>query len=224
MNTPGAGSGFPNETQASVNGSRAGGVSYQLDGITHMNNYFQTASPFPNPDATQEFRVITNNFDAQYGYTSGSIVQVATRSGTNQWHGTGFDFLRNNVLNAADYFTRQIDPLKRNQFGGSIGGPIIRDKLFIFGNVQITRERIAQSAGGVQVPNNNELAGDFSQFCTVVNKSGFDANGLCVNRAGQLYKSAFDHSDADAYVNNQIDPSTFCAFFRESRTRYSEDR
>ena len=209
MNTPGSGSGFPNETQASVNGSHAGGVSYQLDGIVNMNNYFQTASPFPNPDATQEFRVITNNFDAQYGYSSGAIVQVATRSGTNQWHGTGFEFLRNNVLNSADYFTRIVDPLKRNQFGGSVGGPIVRDKLFIFGNVQFTRERVSESASGVQVPNNNELNGDFSQFCTVVNSSSFNAAGLCNNPAGQLYKGYLDHSAANAYLNNQIDPSTF---------------
>ncbi len=209
---PGSGSGFPQETAASVNGSRMGGVFYQLDGITHMNNYFQTASPFPNPDATQEFRVITNNFDAQYGYTSGAIVSIATRSGTNKWHGGVFEFLRNNKLNSADYFTRQIDPLKRNQFGGSLGGPIIKDKLFIFGNVQLTRERVAISSGGVQVPNNNELNGDFSQFCTVVNNSTFDANGLCTNRAGQLYKSYNDRSDANAYVNNQIDPSTFAPF------------
>src|ERR1700722_8144388 len=69
---PGSGSGFPNqgqETAASVNGSRMGGVYYMLDGVTHMDNYFQNANPFPTPDATQEFRVITNNFDAQYGYT-----------------------------------------------------------------------------------------------------------------------------------------------------------
>jgi hypothetical protein len=143
---PGSGSGFPNqgqETAASVNGSRMGGVYYMLDGVTHMDNYFQNANPFPNPDATQEFRVITNNFDAQYGYTSGAVVSIATRSGTNQYHGVGFEFLRNNDLNATDFFTHIADPLKRNQFGGSIGGPIKHDKLFIFGNFQQTIEHIA---------------------------------------------------------------------------------
>jgi Carboxypeptidase regulatory-like domain len=210
---PGSGSGFPQETAASVNGSRMGGVSYQLDGITHMNNYFQTASPFPNPDATQEFRVITNNFDAQYGYTAGAIVSIATRSGTNKWHGGVFEFLRNDKLNASDYFTHQIDPLKRNQFGGSLGGPIIHNKLFIFGNVQITRERVALSSGGVQVPNNRELAGDFSQICA----GGFTA-GICNDRdadgnvANQLYKSFDDHTAANAYDNNFVDPSTFAPF------------
>jgi Carboxypeptidase regulatory-like domain len=214
---PGSGSGFPQETAASVNGSRLGGVTYQLDGVINMNNYLQTANPFPNPDATQEFRVITNNFDAQYGYSSGTIVSVSTRSGTNQWHGGVFEFLRNNVLNATDYFTHVADPLKRNQFGGSIGGPIVKNKLFIFGNAQITRERIDVASSGSQVPNNNELAGDFSQFCTVVNNGTFDANGVCRDAQGnvspgQLYQSAFNRTLANIYPNNQINPNAFVPF------------
>jgi hypothetical protein len=76
---PGPGSGFPlSETGASVNGSRMGQVFYMLDGVNHMDNYFQTANPFPNSDATQEFRVTTNNFDAQYGFSGGAVVSVAT--------------------------------------------------------------------------------------------------------------------------------------------------
>src|SRR6185437_1328181 len=159
---PGVGSGFPTqETGASVNGSRMGGVYYQLDGVTHMDNYFQTANPFPNSDATQEFRVITNNFDAQYGFASGAVVSIATKSGTNEWHGEAFEFLRNNAFNAADFFTHQADPLKRNQFGGSIGGPILHNKLFIFGNIQQTIEHESLSGSGTSVPNNKMLNGDF---------------------------------------------------------------
>ena len=162
---PGKGSGFPmGETAASVNGSRMGGVFYQLDGVVHMNNYFNTANPFPNPDATQEFRVTTNNFDAQYGFTSGAVVSIATKSGTNDWHGDIFEFLRNNHFNAADFFTHQADPLKRNQFGGSIGGPIKHNKLFIFGNFQQTIQHAAVSGSSTVVPNNNQLNGDFSQI------------------------------------------------------------
>jgi hypothetical protein len=145
-----------------------------------MNNYFQTASPFPNPDATQEFRVITNNFDAQYGYTAGAIVSIATRSGTNQWHGAAFEFLRNNVLNSKEYFTQQANPLKRNQFGGSLGGPIIKDKLFVFGNLQFTRERVSASSSGSKVPTTDEIGGNFGAICT----NGFDANGVCMDRSG----------------------------------------
>jgi len=189
---PGSGSGFPNqgqETAASVNGSRMGGVYYMLDGVTHMDNYFQNANPFPNPDATQEFRVITNNFDAQYGYTSGAVVSIATRSGTNQWHGVGFEFLRNNDLNATDFFTHIADPLKRNQFGGSIGGPIKHDKLFIFGNFQQTIEHIAIASSADFVPNTNMLNGDFSQIPVQLH----DPQGV-------------------PYPNNQIPVSTFSPF------------
>ena len=213
FNTPGPGSGFPTETGASVNGSRMGGVFYQLDGVVAMNNYFQTADPFPNADATDEFRVITNNFDAQYGYTSGAIVSVVTKSGTNQWHGNAFEFLRNNDFNATDYFTHQADPLKRNQFGGSIGGPILKNKLFVFGNLQLTRQLLSSSEGYSYVPNNNELNGDFSQICG----TGF-TNGICNDRdsggnvINQLYKSWNNHTTANAYLNNFVDPTTFSPF------------
>ena len=213
FNTPGPGSGFPSETAASVNGSRMGGVYYQLDGLIAMNNYFQTADPFPNADATEEFHVLTNNFDAQYGYTAGAVVSVVTKGGTNQWHGNAFEFLRNNDFNATDYFTHQADPLKRNQFGGSIGGPIVKNKLFIFGNIQLTRQLLSSSEGNSFVPNNNELNGDFSQICG----SGFTA-GICNDRdsngnvINQIYKSWNDHSNANAYLNNHIDPATFSPF------------
>ena len=213
FNTPGPGSGFPSETAASVNGSRMGGVYYQLDGLVAMNNYFQTADPFPNADATEEFHVLTNNFDAQYGYTAGAVVSVITKGGTNQWHGNAFEFLRNNDFNATDYFTHQADPLKRNQFGGSIGGSIIKNKLFIFGNLQLTRQLLSSSEGNSFVPNNRELAGDFSQICG----SGFTA-GICNDRdsggnvINQIYKTWDDHSLANAYLGNQIDPTTFSPF------------
>lgn len=213
FNTPGPGSGFPTETGASVNGSRMGGVYYQLDGLVAMNNYFQTADPFPNADATEEFHVLSNNFDVQYGYTAGAIVSVVTKGGTNQWHGNAFEFLRNNDFNATDYFTHQADPLKRNQFGGSIGGPIMKNKLFIFGNVQFTRQLLSSSEGYSYVPNNNELNGDFSQICGTGFTNGIcndrDSNGNVIN---QIYKSWNDHSLANAYLGNQVDPTTYSPF------------
>jgi Carboxypeptidase regulatory-like domain len=186
---PGSGSGFPNpgqETAASVNGSRMGGVFYMLDGVNHMDNYFMNANPFPNPDATQEFRVLTNNFDAQYGFTAGAVVSIATRSGTNSWHGEAFEFLRNNALNASDFFTHQVDPLKRNQFGGSVGGPIKHDKLFVFGNYQQTIEHQTIIAGGTSVPSNAMLNGDFS----AVQVQLHDPNGVPY-RGNQIPVSQF---------------------------------
>ena len=204
---PQSGSAFQSgqQTQASVNGSRNGGVYYMLDGFNNIDENYRNADPFPNSDATQEFTVITNNYDAQYGYTAGAIVSIATRSGTNQWHGEGFEFLRNNALNSKDYFTQIANPLKRNQFGGSIGGPIIRDKLFIFGNYQQTNEHISISSSGTLVPNNAELNnGDFSGLCT----AGFTA-GLCNDPTEQMYMPGGAHVASNAYLGNQIPVSSY---------------
>jgi len=157
---------FPSEGGASVNGGRQGSAYYMLDGGNNMDNYGNLAMAFPNPDATQEFQVITNNFDAQYGFSPGAVVSIVTRSGTNSWHGDGFEFLRNDVLNARDFFAHSRDSLKRNQFGGSAGGKIIKDKLFIFGNYQGTIERYVVNGGSAAVPSDAMLSGNFSSYLT----------------------------------------------------------
>ena len=170
---------FPTDTAASVNGMRQNGTLYLLDGAYNMDNYVLAAAPFPNPDATQEFSVIGNNFDARYGFAPGGVVSIVTKSGTNSWHGDVFEFYRNGSFNAKDYFTHLTNQVHRNQFGASLGGPIVRDKFFIFGNYQGTRQSIfnAPSTGFVWTPAmiNN---GDFSAYC----QNGFDAAGLCLDR------------------------------------------
>ena len=125
---------FPNESGASAGGGRQGSTLYLLDGVPNMDTYMSLAAPSPNADATSEFRVISNNFDAHYGFSPGAVVSIDTKSGTNAFHGGAFEFLRNSALNSADYFSKKVDPLKRNQFGGFLGGPIKRDRLFFFGN------------------------------------------------------------------------------------------
>lgn len=157
---------FPTESGASVSGGRQGSTYYMLDGGNNMDSYTNLALAFPNPDATQEFQVITNNFDAQYGFSPGAVVSIVTRSGTNSWHGDGFEFLRNDVLNARDFFAHTKDSLKRNQFGASAGGKILKDKLFIFGNYQGTTERYTVNGGSANVPSNANLNGDFSSYLT----------------------------------------------------------
>ena len=164
IQTAGQGSGFPNETEASINGSRMGGIYYTLDGVYNMDSYLGAANPFPNPDATQEFRVLTNNFDAQYGFASNAVVSVVTKSGTNQWHGGAFEFARNDFFDAKDYFSGAKDGLSRNQFGGSLGGHIKKDKDFIFGNYQQTRESQVNNSPSSYVPNAKMLTGDFSDL------------------------------------------------------------
>ena len=158
----GQGGVYPNEETAGVNGNGQGQVNFQMDGADHNDTYLNTSLPFPNPDAIQEFSLLSSSFSAEYGNAAGGVVNVVTRSGTNQIHGSAFEFLRNGALNARQFFAPTQDSLKRNQFGGSAGGPIIKDKLFVFGTYQGTQVRNVQ-AGQVQfVPTQAQRNGDFS--------------------------------------------------------------
>lgn len=157
---------FPNETGASVGGGRQGSTFYMLDGVSNMDNYDLLTAPFPNADATQEFKVLTSNFGAQYGFAPGAVVSIATKSGTNQYHGGVFWYVRNNAMNATDWFSGQADTLRRNQFGAFAGGPIKKDKLFIFGNYQGTRIVWNSTDTLTSTPTNAMLNGDFSGLAT----------------------------------------------------------
>ena len=166
---------FDTETGASANGGRQGSTFYMLDGVTNMDNYDLLTAPFPNSDATQEFKVITNNFNAQYGFAPGAVVSIATKQGSNTFHGGVFWFVRNNDLNASDWFSHSVDMLKRNQFGGYVGGPIKKDKLFFFGNYQGTKMAWGSSGALTTTPTAAMLAGDFS---------GLSPDGVTTNLKG----------------------------------------
>ena len=153
---------FPTETGASANGLRQGSTFYMLDGVTNMDNYNLLTAPFPNSDATQEFKVITNNFSAQYGFSPGAVVSIATKSGSNSFHGGVFWFIRNNDLNASDWFSHSVDMLKRNQFGFYVGGPIKKDKLFFFANYQGNKMAWSPTNLRTTTPTAAMLNGDFS--------------------------------------------------------------
>jgi hypothetical protein len=155
------GTALPTEINASAGGGRQGSTFFLLDGSPNMDTYMPETAPFPNADATEQFRVSTN-FDAQYGYAPGAVVSIKTRSGSNQFHGGLFEFFRNNDLNAADYFAKTVDTLKRNQFGGYVGGPIVKDKLFFFTNYQGTRQHYASQYNQSSTPTQAMLNGDFS--------------------------------------------------------------
>ncbi|WP_158822484.1 TonB-dependent receptor [Granulicella sp. S156] len=155
------GTALPTEINASAGGGRQGSTFFLLDGSPNMDTYMPETAPFPNADATEQFRVSTN-FDAQYGYAPGAVVSIKTRSGSNQFHGGLFEFIRNNDLNAKDYFAQTVDTLKRNQFGGYLGGPIVRDKLFFFTNYQGTRQHYAAQYNQQSTPTQAMLNGDFS--------------------------------------------------------------
>ena len=153
---------FPTETGASASGGRQGSTFYMLDGVTNMDNYNLLTSPFPNADATQEFKVITSNYGAQFGFAPGAVVSIATKSGTNEFHGGAFWYVRNNAMNATQWFSGTTDTLRRNQYGFFAGGPMKKDKLFVFGNYQGTKIIWNSTDTLTTVPTAAMLTGDFS--------------------------------------------------------------
>src|SRR5215471_3394113 len=146
----------------SANGTMGNQVSYKLDGASHQDNINNLNAGFPNPDALSQFSVETNNFDAKYGGSGGAVVNIVTKAGTNAIHGTVFEFLRNGALNARNFFGTQKDALKRSQFGGTLGGPIKKDKLFYFGSWQRTILSNITYTNTAFVPTEAERTGDFS--------------------------------------------------------------
>jgi hypothetical protein len=148
----------------SVAGGMSWSVQYNLDGAPHVDTYVGTSMPLPFPDAMQEFRLSTGAQEASSGGHSAATVDAVTKSGGNAFHGDLFEFFRNSDLNARDFFASGGDGLKRNQFGGVLGGPIIKDKLFFFLGYEgtiIRQNLVNQSA---YVPTAAELHGDFSQY------------------------------------------------------------
>ncbi|HMG03718.1 MAG TPA: carboxypeptidase regulatory-like domain-containing protein [Edaphobacter sp.] len=139
-----------------------GSVSYYLDGGLNMTSLRNTGNILPNPDALQEFNVQTNNYNALYGRMSAGLVNVVTKSGTNRVHGSIFEFLRNDRLNALPYRQTTKSSYHRNQFGATLGGPIWRDKTFFFGTYGGLRQSTPTSVTAAVVPTAAERAGDFS--------------------------------------------------------------
>jgi hypothetical protein len=144
----------------------AGSVSYYLDGGNNMTGLRNTGNINPNPDAIEEFRVITNSYSAEYGKMAGGVVNVVTKSGANEFHGSLFEFFRNDLLNAnvwAPGGTLSKAPLRRNQFGGVFGGPIRRSKTFFFGTYSGLRQITSTLLNTAVVPTALERTGNFSQ-------------------------------------------------------------
>ncbi len=153
----------PQESAPSVHGARPGGTYFSLDGAGNTDPLSVIGGPFPNPDATGEFSVVTGTYGAKYVSAPGGAINIVSRSGTNQFHGTAFEFLRNGAVNARNALSTSPDVLKRNQFGFAAGGPIIHDRLFIFGSYQATptKNNVTQTAF---VPTAAQRAGNFGTF------------------------------------------------------------
>ena len=145
-----------------VNGGRSNMNLFTLNGGYFNNPSRNTGMNFPPPDAVQEVRILTHNFAAEYGRNPGSQVTVISRSGTNSFHGSAWEFLRNDVFNARNFFSPRVPDLKQNQFGAAAGTPIIRDKVFFFGSYQGLRDRREAQTVQALVPSAAERAGDFT--------------------------------------------------------------
>jgi Carboxypeptidase regulatory-like domain len=156
----------------SVAGGNDYGVSYSLDGAPHLNNFDGTGMHLPFPAALQEFRIATGAQEAGGTIRAGASVSAVTKSGTNAFHGEAFEFARDSRFNAGDFLSGRKDGLKRNQFGGLIGGPIVRDKVFFFAGLQTTTTRQNPLDQVAFVPTAAMLTGDFTAFASAACNGG----------------------------------------------------
>jgi len=174
--------------RVSVAGGQSFGVAYLLDGAGHNNSYDNLNMPLPFPDALQEFRVETSSMTANNGGHSGAAVNAVTKSGTNDIHGDLFEFVRNYKFNAQNVFATRNESLKRNQFGGTLGGPLMKNRLFAFGAFQETTTRQDPNSTQSFIPTAQMLTGDFTTY----------ASAQC-NLGGAITLKA-------PFVNNKVDP------------------
>ncbi|MGB7602299.1 MAG: TonB-dependent receptor [Candidatus Sulfotelmatobacter sp.] len=209
-----------------IGGSFANQGAEYLDGQPLNIGYINLPIIIPTQDSVGEFKVQYSNLGAEWGKFSGGVTNLSTKSGTNNWHGSAYEYFRNKVLNANEYFNKQTEiasgnpntppPWTQNQYGFQVGGPVIKDKTFFYVSWEQYRQRTG-SPFTTTVPQTSMLTGDFSSLCTLpVSQGGaggaFNGAGICSNPAGQLY----DPYSVNAagirqapYANNQIPASEF---------------
>jgi hypothetical protein len=180
-------SGTLNPGTLSVNGQREFANYFSVNGADVEEDVNAGTSIIPNLDAIDEFRIITSNFDAEYGEFSGGQVNVVTKSGSNRFHGNAFEFLRNTDLDARNYFSPTRGAFRQNQFGGMIGGPIRHDHLFFFTDYQGTRQTQGIDTGTIGVPSLAERGGSFNNLTGFV--SGPYLASLLTQKLGYAVQS-----------------------------------
>jgi hypothetical protein len=188
-------------------GGRSSDMNFSLDGGTNNAAYFSQGDTYPNPDALQEFTVSTRDISATLGHGSTGIA-AQTKSGTNQVHGSAYEFVRNSDMDSRSFFSPTVNVYKRNQFGGTVGGPIVKNKLFFFASYQRTVGIGTPTSTQYQTLSAAERVGNFAQICT----SGFNASGVCNTSSQQLKNPA-----GGTFANNQISPisTTFAANYMQ---------
>ncbi len=179
-----------------VNGQRPESNNFLIDGANNFNGVDGGFVLKPPVDAITEFKILTHNANSEFGNSLGSTTNIITRSGTNRFHGALWEFLRNDAFDATNYFASTTEPLKQNQFGGTIGGPIRKDKTFFFGYYEGFRNRQGETDSST-VPSLAQRQGDFSALCT----AGF-SGGFCNDQNQQLFNVFFKQP----YPNNQLPP------------------
>jgi Carboxypeptidase regulatory-like domain len=204
----------------SVNGMRESENGFILNGMLVQEMGFSGAGAIPNLDSLAEFRIITNNFDAEYGNYSGGQINVVTKSGTNRFHGNVFEFLRNTDFDAANYFNAgERGSYHQNQFGGTFGGPIVRDKIFFFGDYQGNRKIVGQTDVINGAPTAATESGDLSGIASSIEGTTVYSQALANELTSQL---GYTVSEGEAYYfagcgstsqcvlpNAQLSPSLF---------------
>lgn len=203
----GSGSGF------NIGGGRSDSITYLLDGGLNNEQLGNGVVFNPNPDTIEEFRVLENNYTSEYGRNGGGIITVVTKSGTNQWHGSGFDFVRNDAFNANTFFNNERgiprEVLKRNQYGGTFGGPITlphlvhgKDKFFFFVGYQGQKQTQIQTSNAIPTFTPAQLNGDFSNGGAPGNCPNADTNV-----AAFLQANPFFQGNSAAAACGIIDPT-----------------
>ena len=191
--------GVNGNVEYSINGGRGEYNNWELDGGDNMDNGSNsTLNVYPSLDAIAEVRVLTGNYGAQYGRNASGTIEVETKSGTNQFHGMVYEYLRNNAFNARNYFLDSSQPTpgyKKNDFGYNFGGPIIKDKLYFFWSEEWRRDRVPGQVFNQSVPSNENRAGNFTDVCN-------DPNGVT--------DCPIDPSTGQPFPNNTvpIDPNS----------------
>src|SRR6202522_3821925 len=195
-----------------VDGQRPESNNFLIDGADNVSSVDGGFVLKPPIDAIAEFKILTHNADAEFGRNTGSTTNIVTRSGSNSFHGALWEFFRNDAMDASDYFTQSVQPLKQNQFGATFGGPIIKDKTFFFGYYEGFRNRQGETVPAT-VPSLAERQGNFAELCT----SGF-TNGLCNDPNPADGQQLYNFLTGAPVPNNQltsIDPiaSNILPFF-----------
>ncbi len=186
-------SGGLNPGTMSVNGQRESANSFMLNASDIEESVNEGTAVIPNLDSISEFRILTSNFDAEYGEFSGAQISVVTKAGTNAFHGDVFEFVRNTALDARNYFSPTRGAFDQNQFGGTIGGPIQKNKIFFFGDYQGTQLTQGVDTGQIPVPSQQDHAGNLSDLASSFVTTDQNGNQIPTSVSGPYLATILSH-------------------------------